>query len=1305
VLQISQQATIDQINKGIYLTGWSGRVHRVISYTVPTFIATGQFSTYTTPSGVPTLTVTSVAGSIDIGDVLTGTGFTAGQYVTNVQLSGSGSITAVVTLSAVPSPTPAGTITFGVAANGYLTIDPNPVGNNSADGTVLAAMTYKSHAAGPSGSGYTGVKFEIPFATALPAIDSFLTVANNSNASYNETLQVRSITNKTQVSVASTTGLSVGMLVTSVAVGAYIPDSCIIQSIDDTTHFTVSPAAWIPTGSSVSSTLVAYLSGLTITDGGTSYTTEVLALQGVPLITLSGGGATSQGLAVAVCSGGAVTQVNIVSPGYGYTSAPTVTLSYGNAVLTPVLSQSPTVTTAVTAGTNTIDLTLAYPTSPVITGTATATTHGVAVTTLSSIVGTTLAIGSVSSGTVAVGMMLTGGTIPAGTYIVSNISGSGASSTWTINKSVTQGVTTITGTNDLITVNSITGLDIGMPIVISDANSLSGIAEGSYYVTEIIGSTQIAVSASYNGANVSVTNSSGTGVWTASGFRLNSLITITSYASVSGSGPYDVTFTIPTSSITNGSYYRITGNSNSLYNGFYQCVSSTSASATTIVLRYTYDPGTYGTGTTTLSKELTSATSTQIGISKPFSALGAATLRLGYPATATGQITQRISTCRVTGHDLLDIGTGSYTTTNWPTVIYGNPAKDKQQSQEILEEGVGRVFYVTTDQNGVFRVGRFFTVDQGTGSVTFSASIALSNLDGLGFKRGVVVSEFSTDPSMTNNASDTIPVQSAIRSYIDKRLGLDHGGSPVALNSLIGPAYMALNGSLAMKGNLNMGNYSITNIGTAISATDATNKSYVDSAVVLFNSLFKLTDVTITSAATSNFLVYDGVASEWKNISVTGDVVISLNTGTGVLSATVQANAIDNSKVSTTAAIVQSKLSLAIAGTSATSPTGTAAQIQAANGLASFNSNAFNVTNGWVEVKTATSASTGITYGKIQHMSAGTLLGNRTLSAASPTEVTPAQVVGDAGGLTNSLFASSGAVTVTYDGSNVANNTYPVVGITSSRAANNIVKTGSSGEVDVGFLKVGGYKALSLTGAGATLTSTFTTPGTFDYMTALGTTSSNTVISTYGTLDTSNGTLKANLLTTDKVGAPSGAGSGSASISGWWAIQASSQIDFSLGTLKSLSLDAGTETTDATIRGRWTLTGASRMQATYADLAEYYEGDKEYEPGTVLVFGGDKEVTTTTQINDTRSAGVVSTDPAYVMNHEQKGIRVCLALAGRVPCKVIGRVKKGDMLTTSATPGYAVKALNPVLGAVLGKALEDKDYGEAGVIQVAVGRV
>ena len=1231
VLQISVQQTIDQINKGIYLFAWSGRVHRVLSYTVPTFIATGVFSTYTTPGGIPTLTVTNVAGTIDIGDVLTGTGFTAGQYVTGVQTSGTTSITAVVTLSAAASPTPSGTITFGVAANGYITIDPNAVHNNAADGTVLNAMTYKSHAAGPTGTTYTSVKFDVPFSTTLPAVDSYLTVANNSASSYNGTLQVSAVTSSTVITVSSVTGLSVGMVISSLSAGVIIPASCIIQSINSLTNtYVVSPAAWLPSGSVVSSTLVAYLSGLTITNGGTVYT------NGAPVITLTGGGTTNQAIAVAVVENGSITAVNIVSPGYGYTGLPTVTLSYGDAILTPVLSENPTVLTTVTGGVTTTDVTLAYPTSPIITATATATTVTV----------------------------------------------------------------------DLITLNSTTGLGVGMPIVFTGTTFGNIIAGTTYYIKSVFAST-ISVSTSYNGLTFSLATASGTMTATASGFTVGTAITVSGFTSkvVSGSG-YAVTLTIPSSSITNNAYYKIQGNTNSLYNGFWKCTSATSGSALSITLYFPYDPGAWSTATTTtITKEITNATSTQLGISKPFSSGTASTLRLGYPGGTGAQITQRISTCRVTGHDLLDIGTGSYTTTNWPTVIYGNPAKPYVQSQEVLEEGVGRVFYVTTDQNGIFRVGRFFTVDQGTGSVTFSASIALSNLDGLGFKRGVVVSEFSTDPSLTNNASDTVPVQSAIRSYIDKRLGLDHGGSPMALSTLIGPGYLSLNGTLGMKGTLNMANYGIVNVGTPSLSTDATNKAYVDGAVVAYNSLFKMADVSITSPAINNILIYDTTTSKWRNATAAGDITLSFNSGTGVLTSTVAAGAIDNTKVSASAAIAQSKLAMTIAGTSANNPTGTAAQIQAASGLASFNTNEFTVTNGWVTHKTSTSGTTGVLLSKIQQISTGTLLGNRSGSAASPTEISPALVVADAGGLVNSLFSASGVLSVTYDGSNTGNNTYGVTGVTATRAANSLIRTGTSGEIDVNFLKVGGYKALSLTGAGATLTSTFTTPGTYDYMTAVGTTASNTVISTYGTLDTSNGTLKANLLTTDKVGATSGAGAGSASISGWWSVQASSQIDFTLGKLKSTTLTTGTDTDAGTIQGYWSLVGTSRLQATYADLAEYYEGDKEYEPGTVLVFGGDKEVTTTDQINDTRSAGVVTTNPAYIMNSEQTGIKVCIALAGRVPVKVVGRVKKGDMLTTSATPGHAVKALTPTLGAVIGKALEDKDYGEAGVIQVAVGRV
>lgn len=125
--------------------------------------------------------------------------------------------------------------------------------------------------------------------------------------------------------------------------------------------------------------------------------------------------------------------------------------------------------------------------------------------------------------------------------------------------------------------------------------------------------------------------------------------------------------------------------------------------------------------------------------------------------------------------------------------------------------------------------------------------------------------------------------------------------------------------------------------------------------------------------------------------------------------------------------------------------------------------------------------------------------------------------------------------------------------------------------------------------------------------------------------------------------------------------------------------------------------------AQYADLAENYLSDKKYEPGTVLEFGGINEVTIAE--NETiRVAGVVTTNPAHLMNSKLKGENVvAIALQGRVPCKVLGPVKKGDMLQ-SAGNGYAKAAKNPQLGTIIGKSLEDFNE-ENGVIEVCVGRL
>ena len=131
---------------------------------------------------------------------------------------------------------------------------------------------------------------------------------------------------------------------------------------------------------------------------------------------------------------------------------------------------------------------------------------------------------------------------------------------------------------------------------------------------------------------------------------------------------------------------------------------------------------------------------------------------------------------------------------------------------------------------------------------------------------------------------------------------------------------------------------------------------------------------------------------------------------------------------------------------------------------------------------------------------------------------------------------------------------------------------------------------------------------------------------------------------------------------------------------------------------------AKATSAQYADVAERYLADAHYPPGTVVVFGGDKEVTRSKLDADPRVAGVISTEPAFSMNDGLQGEHVVtVALLGRVPCAVRGPVEKGDLMV-STFDGYARAEDNPKTGAVIGKAVESFD-GDKGIIEVVVGRV
>ena len=134
---------------------------------------------------------------------------------------------------------------------------------------------------------------------------------------------------------------------------------------------------------------------------------------------------------------------------------------------------------------------------------------------------------------------------------------------------------------------------------------------------------------------------------------------------------------------------------------------------------------------------------------------------------------------------------------------------------------------------------------------------------------------------------------------------------------------------------------------------------------------------------------------------------------------------------------------------------------------------------------------------------------------------------------------------------------------------------------------------------------------------------------------------------------------------------------------------------------------AKATSAQYADLAEMYAADANYAPGTLLNFGGNHEVTATTTSHSTAVAGIVSTNPSYLMNATLTGDHVvAVALVGRVPCQVVGTVTKGDRLVSSDIAGVATVLDNSKYepGCIIGKALEDYNSTEVGVIEVAVGR-
>jgi hypothetical protein len=852
----------------------------------------------------------------------------------------------------------------------------------------------------------------------------------------------------------------------------------------------------------------------------------------------------------------------------------------------------------------------------------------------------------------------------------------------------------------------------------------------------------------------------------------------------------------------------------------------------------------------------------------------------GLPAGSTAEITVAISLLRATGHDFTQIGTGGYNDSNYPNVIFGRPENDEASfytdaatatKSQVWERRKGRVFFVSTDQDGFFRVGKFFSVDQATGDITFSGEIGLTGANSLGFTRGVVINEFSADDSFADNSGQAVPTERATGGFINRVLGYNvRSNSQIEeapTGNRIGPGFLPLNGFSAMEGDIDMGAFQVTNVGLPNGdGTAAANKNYVDDKAQAYDEFGDLRNIELNSVAkndivfatgkkrifvtpvqggtwnvgdsigisggsksgtivdlesftddiegnlqavtytqtagefivgetlfdlpgeTANATIVDGPVDEFANASEDSDSVINVAVERTQSGATydlqIQDDSIVNADINSSAEISQSKLNMQFADTfiesdATTGWNGTATKVQANLGLSKFSDENFETLDGYVRVK-----ANGIAYEELQQIPTDTIIGRSQAGTGNVSAVPFSTVINQGGGLEDSDFTNTVLSGDTGFPGNalvqLEEGVYGTTEISTGTGGDTIVRRDSNGNIDAAGIKVGGFDILEL----SSTTIRLKTPGNATILEAVGTTTDSLVTKIPGGVDVGStaitnesnfqsnssyageGFIASDWLYTSFIEAPGERDTTSTGVSigagGGFANSAAEVVSLITGGAERLVVGNSTTTVenDLSISNALTVTGSTNLngnvdlgnentdtvsfsarvdsnivpssngaynvgtgalrwntmyanvfngvatEAKYADLAENYVADDKYSVGTVLIFGGDAEVSVTNKKGDTRVAGIVSQNPAYLMNSElDHENSIPLALQGRVPCKVLGRVQKGDLLVSSAIPEYAVVDNNPNVGSIIGKALENKDSDGKAVIEIVVGRV
>ena len=542
-----------------------------------------------------------------------------------------------------------------------------------------------------------------------------------------------------------------------------------------------------------------------------------------------------------------------------------------------------------------------------------------------------------------------------------------------------------------------------------------------------------------------------------------------------------------------------------------------------------------------------------------------------------------------------------------------------------------------------------------------------------------------------------------------------------------------ITGTLNATGNANVGNLGATTVvattltGTLSTAaqTNITSTGTLTSLSVTGNitggNLLINTDAVITG----NLTVQGNTTTINSNVITTNDLNITVgnnqNTGAALNNAGIDVgnnnlatwrfNNATTSWQSNIAVMPTANGTLTLGGTSNYWGAAYVTSLTATGNANVGNIGATNVVATNVTGTLTTATQTNITsVGTLGSLSVtGNVTGGNLNSNAAVTGVTGVF----SGNISASYYTGNGSLLTGIDATAIKNGTANVraflngnVTVSAAGTANVLVVTSTganiagtlntgTGNANVGNIGATAVVATNLTGTLQTAAQTnITSVGTLGSLAVTGNITSGNVSGTAGTFTNVTGTL-----------------------------QTAAQTNItSVGTLTALTVsgavtvNSGAAAT-AIVNGATTGVGnigsstvgfntifAKATSAQYADLAEMYEADQIIEPGTVVCFGGSKEITVCSSNASSRVAGVISTNPSYIMNSGLQGEYVVpVTLQGRVPVRVTGIIAKGDMMVATAD-GRARAEKKPKIGTVIGKALADFD-GTDGVIEVVVGRV